>query len=132
MRVDLGDVAAGKTVDQVLLGYDNPGGHAGTKFAGWLDDVEITAEPATIDGSSLANYVDTRRGTLASGSFSRGNNIPATATPNGFNFWTPYTNASSQSWLYEYHKANNANNKPVLQASGSRTSRARGWATATS
>ncbi|WP_409141251.1 GH92 family glycosyl hydrolase [Cellulosimicrobium sp. RS] len=118
VRVDLGDVAAGKTVDQVLLGYDNPGGHAGTKFAGWLDDVAITAEPATIDGSSLANYVDTRRGTLASGSFSRGNNIPATATPNGFNFWTPYTNASSQSWLYEYHKANNANNKPVLQGFG--------------
>ncbi|MET7133192.1 GH92 family glycosyl hydrolase [Cellulosimicrobium sp. MI9406] len=118
VRVDLGDVAAGKTVDQVLLGYDNPGGHAGTKFAGWLDDVAITAEPATIDGSSLANYVDTRRGTLASGSFSRGNNIPATATPNGFNFWVPYTNASSQSWLYEYHKANNANNKPVLQGFG--------------
>lgn len=118
VRIDLGDVAAGKTVDQVLLGYDNPGGHAGTKFAGWLDDVAITASPATIDGSSLANYVDTRRGTLASGSFSRGNNIPATATPNGFNFWVPYTNASSQSWLYEYHKANNANNKPVLQGFG--------------
>src|SRR5690606_2114170 len=118
VRIDLGDVAAGKTVDQLLVGYDNPAGHAGTRFAGWLDDVAITAEPATIDGSSLVNYVDTRRGTHASGSFSRGNNIPAAALPNGFNFWVPYTNASSQSWLYEYHKANNGNNKPVLQGFG--------------
>ena len=118
VRVDLGDVAAGKTVDQVLLGYDNPGGEAGTRFSGWLDDVALTASPETIDGASLANYVDTRRGTLSSGSFSRGNNIPATAVPNGFNFWVPMTNAASQSWLYEYHKANNANNKPVLQGLG--------------
>ncbi|WP_206715203.1 GH92 family glycosyl hydrolase [Cellulosimicrobium arenosum] len=118
VRVDLGDVAAGKTVDKVLVGYDNPGGDAGTQFAGWLDDVAIEASPATIDGSSLANYVDTRRGTMATGSFSRGNNIPATAVPNGFNFWVPFTNADSQSWLYEYHKGNNANNKPVMEGFG--------------
>ncbi|CAM3436538.1 GH92 family glycosyl hydrolase [Isoptericola cucumis] len=118
VRVDLGAVAAGKTVDQVLLGYDNPGGTAGTDFAGWLDDVALTAEPETIDGSSLANYVDTRRGTQSSGSFSRGNNIPATAVPNGFNFWVPMTNADSDTWLYEYQKGNNANNKPVLEGLG--------------
>ncbi|WP_255371967.1 GH92 family glycosyl hydrolase [Cellulosimicrobium sp. CUA-896] len=118
VRVDLGEVAAGKTVDKVLLGYDNPGGEAGTQFAGWLDDVAIEAQPPVIDGSSLANYVDTRRGTHATGSFSRGNNIPATAVPNGFNFWVPFTNADSQSWLYEYHKGNNANNKPVLEGFG--------------
>jgi predicted alpha-1,2-mannosidase len=118
VRVDVGEVAEGKTVDQVLLGYDNPGGEAGTRFAGWLDDVAIEAQPPVIDGSSRANYVDTRRGTLSSGSFSRGNNIPAAAVPNGFNFWVPMTNASSQSWLYEYQKANNANNKPVLQGLG--------------
>ena len=42
------------------------------------------------------------RGTNSSGSFSRGNNFPATAVPNGFNFWTPVTDAASTSWLYEY------------------------------
>lgn len=118
VRIDLGDVAAGKTVDQVLLGYDNPRGEAGTRFAGWLDDVALTAQPATIDGSSLVNYVDTRRGTLSSGAFSRGNNIPAAAVPNGFNFWTPMTNGAGQSWHYDYQKSNNANNKPVLQGLG--------------
>ena len=36
--------------------------------------------------------------------------------PHGFNFWTPVTNAGSLSWLYEYHRANNAENLPTLQA----------------
>jgi hypothetical protein len=47
----------------------------------------------------------TTRGTNSSGSFSRGNNFPATAVPHGFNFWTPVTDAGSTSWLYEYHRA---------------------------
>jgi predicted alpha-1,2-mannosidase len=58
----------------------------------------------------------TTRGTNSSGSFSRGNNIPATAVPHGFNFWTPMTNAGSTSWLYEYQRANNADNLPTIQA----------------
>nr|BFF16778.1 hypothetical protein GCM10025730_02990 [Promicromonospora thailandica] len=118
MRVDLGPVARGKTVDQILLGYDNGGGAVGSRFAGWLDDVTIEAHPQRIDASSPTGYVDTRRGTLSSGSFSRGNNVPATAVPNGFNFWTPLTNASSQTWLYEYQAANDAQNRPVLQGIG--------------
>lgn len=118
VRVDLGSVARGRTVDQVLLGYDNDSGSAATRFAGWLDDVAIESRPERVDGSSLTNYVDTRRGTLSSGSFSRGNNVPATAVPNGFNFWTPLTNASSQSWLYEYQAANDDQNRPVLQGIG--------------
>ncbi len=58
----------------------------------------------------------TTRGTHSTGSFSRGNNIPATAVPHGFNFWTPVTNAGTTSWLYDYHKGNNAQNLPALQA----------------
>ncbi|MEK8226262.1 hypothetical protein NKG05_09645 [Oerskovia sp. M15] len=38
--------------------------------------------------------------------------------PNGFNFWTPMTDAASQSWLYAYQQQNNANNKPQLQGIG--------------
>jgi predicted alpha-1,2-mannosidase len=61
--------------------------------------------------------VDTRRGSNASGGFSRGNNFPATAVPHGFNFWTPMTNAGSSSWLYEYHRTNSdAHNLPTLEA----------------
>ena len=112
---DIGKVAAGKTIDRVLLAYDDPRAKAATRFQGWLDDVTVTGTPTPIDASSLTDYVDTRRGTNASGSFSRGNNLPISALPNGFNFFTPVTDASSDSWEYEYQQANNAANLPMLQ-----------------
>lgn len=117
VKIDLGKLA-GKTVTKVLFTYDNSGGKAGTSIEGWVDDIAVAAAPKTIDGSSLVNYVDTRRGTNSSGSFSRGNNIPAAALPNGFNFWTPMTDASSQTWLYNYATSNDANNLPTLQGIG--------------
>ncbi|HWK91495.1 MAG TPA: GH92 family glycosyl hydrolase [Luteimicrobium sp.] len=116
VRVDLSSLA-GRRITKILLSYDNPGGTAKTSFSGWLDDVKVQ-DATAIDGSSRTNFVDTRRGTNASGSFSRGNNIPATAVPNGFNFFTPMTDASSQSWLYNYASSNDAKNLPVLQAIG--------------
>ncbi len=64
----------------------------------------------------LADYALTTRGTNSSGSFSRGNNFPATALPHGFNFWTPVTNSGSLSWLYDYARANNDDNLPTIQA----------------
>ncbi|MER7008144.1 GH92 family glycosyl hydrolase [Dactylosporangium sp. NPDC000555] len=115
VQSDIGAVAKGKTIDRVLLAYDDPQATAATRFQGWIDDITVAAAPTPIDGSSLTNYVDTRRGTNASGSFSRGNNLPISAVPNGFNFFTPVTNATSNSWEYEYQRANNAANLPTLQ-----------------
>ncbi len=117
VQVDL-TKAAGKTIQAVLLGYENPTGKAGTKFSGWVDSIKVDPAPAAIDPASRLNYVDTRRGTNSSGSFSRGNNIPATAMPNGFNFLVPMTNATSSSWEYEYQSRNNAKNLPVLEGLG--------------
>ena len=113
-RSTIGAVAAGKTVKRILVGYDGPSGP--TVFRDWVDDIRLTDDAARPAPSELSGYVDTRRGTQSTGGFSRGNNIPATAVPNGFNFWVPMTNAGSTSWLYEYHRANNDNNLPTLQA----------------
>ncbi|GGV71622.1 GH92 family glycosyl hydrolase [Streptomyces thermoviolaceus] len=110
----IGSVAAGKTIDRILIAYDSPTGPA--KFRGWLDDVSIKPVPPEKPKAHLSDYALTTRGTNSSGSFSRGNNFPATAVPHGFNFWTPVTNASSLSWLYEYARANNDDNLPELQA----------------
>ncbi|GAA5045038.1 GH92 family glycosyl hydrolase [Streptomyces similanensis] len=110
----IGSVAAGKTVDRILLAYDSPAGPA--KFRGWLDDVTIRHAAPDKPKAHLSDYALTTRGTNSSGSFSRGNNFPATALPHGFNFWTPVTNASSLSWLYEYARANNTDNLPTIQA----------------
>lgn len=110
----IGPAAAGKTIDRILLAYDSPGGPAA--FRGWLDDVAIGPMAPEKPRSHLSDYALTTRGTNSSGSFSRGNDFPATALPHGFNFWTPVTNASSLSWLYEYSRANNSANLPTIQA----------------
>ncbi|WP_449353287.1 GH92 family glycosyl hydrolase [Streptomyces shaanxiensis] len=110
----IGSVAAGKTVDRILVAYDSPGGPA--KFRGWLDDVTLERTAPEKPKAHLSDYALTTRGTNSSGGFSRGNNFPATAVPHGFNFWTPVTNASSLSWLYDYARANNEDNLPTIQA----------------
>ncbi|MGK9461792.1 GH92 family glycosyl hydrolase [Streptomyces sp. G6] len=114
VRSGIGSVAAGKTVDRILVAYDSPKGPA--KFRGWLDDVEIERARPERPKAHLSDYALTTRGTNSSGGFSRGNNIPATAVPHGFNFWVPVTNAASLSWLYDYARGNNADNLPTLQA----------------
>ncbi|MGO2521043.1 MAG: GH92 family glycosyl hydrolase, partial [Microbacterium sp.] len=125
VTVDLGEFA-GRTVTEISLSYDHPGDDvhavevptADTPLTGWLDDIEIgpREERDTTDG--LVSYVDTRRGTNSTGGFSRGNNIPATAWPNGFNFITPMTDADNHGTLYNYQRSNNAQNRPGLNGIG--------------
>ncbi|MCL8014208.1 GH92 family glycosyl hydrolase [Streptomyces sp. AS02] len=110
----IGSVAAGKTVDRILVAYDSPEGPA--KFRGWLDDIALRTVAPEKPKAHKSDYALTTRGTLSSGGFSRGNNFPATAVPHGFNFWTPVTNAGSLSWLYDYARSNNDDNLPTIQA----------------
>ncbi len=110
----IGTVAAGKTIDKILVGYAKPSGP--TSFRAWFDDISIADAAAVTPTTHLSEYAETRRGTQSSGDFSRGNNYPATAVPHGFNFWTPVTDAGSTSWLYQYHRQNNAANRPAIQA----------------
>ncbi|PWS48190.1 alpha-mannosidase [Streptomyces sp. FT05W] len=110
----IGTVAAGKTVDRILVAYDAPKGPS--KFQGWVDDISIAPKAPEKRKAHLSDYASTVRGTNSSGGFSRGNNFPATAVPHGFNFWTPVTNAGSTSWIYDYARGNNGDNLPTLQA----------------
>ncbi|WP_214409319.1 GH92 family glycosyl hydrolase [Sphaerisporangium fuscum] len=122
-QAEIGKIARGRTIKRILVAYDGPAGPAA--FRGWVDDIKIVTgrkrQPyegrgPRRDDASLAEQVVTTRGTHSTGGFSRGNNFPATAVPHGFNFWTPMTDAGSTSWLYEYHRANNAANLPQIQA----------------
>lgn len=124
VQVDLGPVADGKTIDRVLLRVDHPAGAqqpeavVGTTFGGWIDDLSIGAAAPDPDPDDPVAWVDTRRGTNAGHAFSRGNNLPITSWPNGFNFLTPMTDAGTHRWPYEYHRTNNADNRPELQGVG--------------
>jgi predicted alpha-1,2-mannosidase len=111
----IGELAAGRTVTKILLSYHGEEGPA--EFAGWIDD--ITIGPRTRPSREHpSDYVITTRGTHSTGGFSRGNTFPATAVPNGFNFWTPLTNSGVTNWFYEYHRGNDANNRPNIEAFG--------------
>ncbi|MDR3202462.1 MAG: GH92 family glycosyl hydrolase, partial [Bifidobacteriaceae bacterium] len=121
VRFSLGSLA-GKKVTKVLLAYKNPAGAPRaptgmTTMSGWIDDIALRPAKA-IDPSSILNYVDTRRGTHASGSFSRGNNIPAATWPNGFNFWTPMQDATSTGTYVGYNTYNNSANLPTIEGFG--------------
>ena len=110
----IGKVAAGKTIDRILVAYDNAAGPA--DFGGWVDDIAVTAAPEGSGAERPSDHVVTTRGTNSSGDFSRGNTFPATAVPHGFNFWTPVTDAGTFRWLYEYQRRNDAQNRPTLEA----------------
>src|SRR5699024_3666435 len=109
VTVDLSDFVGRTVTDVLVVGEQHVGDRAAeTVVDGYLDDVRL--EPATERDTSdgLVSYVDTRRGTNSSGGFSRGNNFPATAWPNGFNFITPFTNGDTYGTLYEYQAGNNS------------------------
>lgn len=112
--VRLGDIAAlrGRSVRAIELELA-PG--AGKRAQGWIDAVAIGEQPRT-DTRRPSDYVLTTRGTQSNGAFSRGNNIPATAMPHGFNFWVPATDAEAMNWLYRWNEHNGADNRPRLQA----------------
>ncbi len=114
-QVRLGDVAAlrGKRIRAIELQVQ-PG--AGKVASGWIDDVAVRREPVPQVARRPSDEVVTTRGTQSNGTFSRGNNIPATAMPHGFNFWVPATDAGTLSWLYRWNEQNGDDNRPRLQA----------------
>lgn len=99
---NIGDVAAGKVIEKILVVYDmkshdNPDL---ADFQTYFDDIEIYNQDNPVY-SHLSDYVNILRGTNDEGSFSRGLTAPAVTMPNGFNFWTPSTNAASNK-IYTY------------------------------
>ncbi|NYI19583.1 putative alpha-1,2-mannosidase [Xanthomonas arboricola] len=113
-QVRLGEVAGlrGRRVRAIELDLAPP---AGASAAGWIDDIAIAELPLTLPARP-SDRVVTTRGTHSNGTFSRGNNFPATAVPHGFNFWTPVTDAGTLTWLYRWNEHNDADNRPRLQA----------------
>jgi predicted alpha-1,2-mannosidase len=112
----VGSVAAGKTITEIRVDYDNPqAATPTTAFQGWLDDIQLL-EPSQQSIGRLSDYVNTTRGSANGSSFSRGYVFPAAATPHGFNFLTPMTDAQSTSFFYNYSSDNDSNNLPSLQA----------------
>jgi len=107
---------AGRTVTAIEAAVYVPADLADATLEGWLDDVELRTAAALPERRRPSDHVLTTRGTHSSGGVSRGNTLPATAVPYGFNFLTPCTDARTTQWVYAYHQHDVAPGVSALQA----------------
>lgn len=127
VQIDLAALV-GRTVTEVLLVLDAPMDpdadlldelgdppREAPELTGWIDGPYLAPRPADPPLTDPVAWVDTRRGTHASGDFSRGNTLPLTGMPNGFALFTPATDARTRRWLYEFHRANGPDNCPRFE-----------------
>ena len=106
IRSRIGSVAAGKTIEKILIGYDNTDpAAADTSFLAYLDDVVIQNKEAA-QYENLTDYVDIRRGSNSGGgsNFSRGLIQPLVTTPHGFNHYEPCTGDGNGNMQYRYQQ----------------------------
>lgn len=112
IKADLGTVAKGKVIEQILIGFEKEEKESGQSLPilAYIDDIKIDESANKVYENQLS-YTKTRRGSQSSSSFSRGLTIPGTAYPNGFNFWAmstteSWSSASAGVPLYQYQPGN--------------------------
>lgn len=96
LRLDLTPLAGRRIVCVLLTNEPRQNGAAWLQVFGPAD--------APVEADDVVERVDTRRGTHSAFLYSRGNTLPLTCVPHGFNFLTPATNARDPSWLYGWHR----------------------------
>ena len=102
----IGSVAQGKTIEKILIGYDNTDPAVADKtFLAYLDDIVIE-NAAEANYENLTDYVDIRRGSNSGGAsnFSRGLIQPVVTTPHGFNQYEPCTGNGDGNMQYRYQQ----------------------------
>ena len=99
---NIGKVAKGKTIEQVLVVFDKEAKKAegNLNFKTFFDDIELYTKTDTVR-EHLSDYVYILRGTNDSPGFSRGLTAPGVTVPHGFNFWVPCTNTNDNK-TYDY------------------------------
>ena len=114
-RSRIGAVAAGKTIDRILVAYDNPRGPH--EFGGWIDDIDIgPAGPASLERApvGLGRSPPAARTPAAASRAATTSPRPRSRTASTSGRRSPTRTRSS--WLYDYQRDNNADNLPELEA----------------
>jgi len=84
----------------------------GRTGAGWLQALGTAPRPE--EEPDVVDRVRTTRGTHSAFLYSRGNALPLTCVPQGFNFLVPLTEGRDRNWLYGWHRDGGPH--PRLQA----------------
>ncbi|MGM9681326.1 MAG: GH92 family glycosyl hydrolase [Eubacteriales bacterium] len=98
----IGDVAAGKTITEILVYFNMPETAAKTKFLAYFDDITIENRDEVVY-DHLSDYISILRGTNNTKSVSRGITVPLVTVPNGFNEYTP-ANTTDELQPYYYQE----------------------------
>ena len=103
VETQLGKVAAGKVITDIILGAEMPDARPGHKFSGSFDDIKIFRCPQGLDYSKvdLADFVDIRQGANASGNVTAAI-TPSVALPFSHQYWAPSTERASSN-KYQWH-----------------------------
>ena len=93
---NIGAVAAGKTIEAILIGYHKADNQAGEDavFLSYFDDILIENKAAPVY-EHLSDYVNILRGTNNDLTYSRGITTPLVTLPHGFNSFAPQTESNS-------------------------------------
>lgn len=111
VRLGQWDQLIGKTVTDILVGYENEAGYDNYTFETSIDDITLGAETVTYEKAT--DYVLTTAGTVnymindaALGCYSFGKSAPFVALPHSFNLWAPMNvNATNQlRTIYSYER----------------------------
>ena len=125
----VGAVAAGKTIDRILVGYDNPAGPA--DFGGWIDDLVVREAPPVVVGRP-SDHVVTTRGTQSNGQLLAGQQLPGDRRPAGLQLLDPGDRRRARRRGCTSTTATTTRTTARASRRSRRaTSRARGWPTAT-
>ncbi|MEL4503416.1 GH92 family glycosyl hydrolase [Luteococcus sp. H138] len=106
LRLNL-EPLAGRRVTEVRLACLE-----GLDGSGWLQ--VFGPRPLPVEEPDVVDRVRTSRGTHSAFYYSRGNALPLTCLPQGFNFLVPLTESRDRNWLYGYHR--DGGPRPRLQA----------------
>ncbi len=100
IETNLGKVAKGKTVTEILVYFSHPKTEKASRFLAYFDDITIFEKEETVS-EHPSDYVNILRGTNTSKAVSRGITVPLVMRPNGFNAYTP-ANTADEMLPYYY------------------------------
>ncbi|GAA1399049.1 GH92 family glycosyl hydrolase [Luteococcus peritonei] len=106
LQLDL-EPLVGRQVHEVRLASAS-----GRTGSGWLQ--AYGPAPRPVEQADVVDRVRTTRGTHSAFLYSRGNALPLTCVPQGFNFLVPLTEGRDRNWLYGWHR--DGGPSPRLQA----------------
>ena len=96
---NIGEVAAGKIIDEIIVGFEMPDAPKNIVARSAFDDIKIFRRDDTvlIPATELADFTDVRFGTRVGSPLANGACSPLVGTPNAFNYWVPCTGTGSGS-----------------------------------